>query len=84
MILHTQKKSSLTCIIIPCISSCQVPESYRYRRRVHLYETAARAQSEARGVDTSDLGVSEDTWFTDEAEAALLGYAELAVMGHKV
>uniref|UniRef100_A0A3B5LI67 F-box protein 40, tandem duplicate 2 n=1 Tax=Xiphophorus couchianus TaxID=32473 RepID=A0A3B5LI67_9TELE len=35
-------------------------------------------------VDTSDLGASEEDWFVDEAEATLLGYAEMAVMGHKV
>uniref|UniRef100_A0A3B5LET5 F-box protein 40, tandem duplicate 2 n=1 Tax=Xiphophorus couchianus TaxID=32473 RepID=A0A3B5LET5_9TELE len=35
-------------------------------------------------VDTSDLGASEEDWFVDEAEATLLGYAEMAVMGHKI
>uniref|UniRef100_A0A3B3YP63 F-box protein 40, tandem duplicate 2 n=1 Tax=Poecilia mexicana TaxID=48701 RepID=A0A3B3YP63_9TELE len=35
-------------------------------------------------VDTSDLGAGEDDWFGDEAEETLLGYAEMAVMGHKI
>lgn len=35
-------------------------------------------------MDTSDLGVSEEAWFSDEAAATLLGYAEEEVMGHKV
>lgn len=62
----------------------KVPVSYHYRQRVHLYDTAARAKSEPRCVDTSDLGVNEEEWFSDEATATLLGYAEKAVMGHKV
>lgn len=62
----------------------KVPDSYHYRRRVHLYDTAARAQSETRSVDTSDLGVPEEDWFSEEAAATLLGYAEKEVMGHKV
>lgn len=62
----------------------KIPDSYHYRRRVHLYDTAARAQSEPRSVDTSDLGVREEDWFSDEAAATLLGYAEKEVMGHKV
>lgn len=35
-------------------------------------------------MDTSDLGVNEDDWYSDEAAATLLGYAEKEVMGHKV
>lgn len=66
------------------IQSCQVPDSYHYKRRVHLYDTAARAQSQPCSVDTSDLGVKEEDWYTDEAAATLLGYAEKEVMGHKV
>lgn len=62
----------------------KVPDSYHYRRRVHLYDTAARAQSETRSVDTSDLGAVEEDWFSEEAAATLLGYAEKEVMGHKV
>lgn len=62
----------------------QVPDSYHYRLRVHKYDKAARAQTEHCSVDTSDLEASEDTWFTDEAATTLLGYAEQAVMGHKV
>lgn len=62
----------------------KVPDSYHYRRRVHLYDTAARAQSEARSVDTSDLGAVEEDWFSEEAATTLLGYAEKEVMGHKV
>ncbi|KAM6907214.1 F-box only protein 40-like [Xenentodon cancila] len=75
---------SLEPIPVQTLRSFKVPESYHYRRRVHLYDTAARAQTERRGVNTSDLGVSEDTWFTDESETTLLGYAEMAVMGHKI
>lgn len=62
----------------------QVPDSYHYKRRLHLYDTAARAQSESRSVDTADLAVTEEDWFSDEAAATLLGYAEKEVMGHKV
>lgn len=62
----------------------QVPDSYHYKRRLHLYDTAARAQSESRSVDTSDLAVTEEDCFSDEAAATLLGYAEKEVMGHKV
>ncbi|RVE64037.1 hypothetical protein OJAV_G00142100 [Oryzias javanicus] len=61
-----------------------VPDSYHYRQRVHKYDKAARAQTEHCSVDTSDLEASEDTWFTDEAATTLLGYAEQAVMGHKI
>uniref|UniRef100_A0A3Q3E3A8 F-box protein 40 n=1 Tax=Labrus bergylta TaxID=56723 RepID=A0A3Q3E3A8_9LABR len=39
---------------------------------------------ESCSVDTSDLGANEEDWFTDEAAATLLGYAEEAVMGHKI
>lgn len=35
-------------------------------------------------MDTSDLTVTEEDWFSDEAAATLLGYAEKEVMGHKV
>lgn len=77
-------KGSLFTVLAWCLSSSQVPDSYHYRRRVHLYDTAAWVQSEPRGVDTSDLGVKEDEWLTDEAAATLLGYAEEEVMGHKV
>lgn len=66
------------------MSSWKVPDSYHYRRRVHLYDTATRVKTEPRGVDTSDLEVREDEWFSDEAAATLLGYAEKEVMGHKV
>ncbi|XP_041657330.1 F-box only protein 40-like [Cheilinus undulatus] len=75
---------SLEPIPVQTLRSFKVPDSYHYRRRVHLYDTAARAQSETRCVDTSDLGASEEDWFIDEAEATLLGYAEEAVMGHKI
>lgn len=61
-----------------------MPDSYHYKRRLHLYDTATRAQTETRGVDTSDLTVTEEDWFSDEAAATLLGYAEKEVMGHKV
>lgn len=62
----------------------KVPDSYHYRRRVHLYDTASRAQSETRSVDTFDLGAVEEDWLSEEAAATLLGYAEKEVMGHKV
>ncbi|XP_041865031.1 F-box only protein 40-like [Melanotaenia boesemani] len=75
---------NLEPIPVQTLRSFKVPDSYHYRRRVHQYDQAARVQSERRGVDTSDLGVSEDNWFTDEAAATLLGYAEQAVMGHKI
>uniref|UniRef100_A0AAX7V5E1 F-box protein 40, tandem duplicate 1 n=1 Tax=Astatotilapia calliptera TaxID=8154 RepID=A0AAX7V5E1_ASTCA len=75
---------SLEPIPVQTLRSFKVPDSYHYRRRVHLYDTAARVQSEPRGVDTSDLGVNEDEWLTDEAAATLLGYAEEEVMGHKI
>ncbi|XP_056253939.1 F-box only protein 40-like [Seriola aureovittata] len=75
---------SLEPIPVQTVRSFKVPDSYHYRRRVHLYDTAARAQSEPRSVDTSDLGVKEDDWFSDEAAATLLGYAEKEVMGHKI
>lgn len=35
-------------------------------------------------MDTSDLAVTEEDWFSDEAAATLLGYAEKEVKGHKV
>lgn len=70
-------------LITGCICS-EVPVSYHYKRRLHLYDTAVRAQSESRSVDTSDLSVTEEDWFSDEAAATLLGYAEKEVMGHKV
>ncbi|KAM9332838.1 F-box only protein 40-like [Pholidichthys leucotaenia] len=75
---------SLEPIPVQTLRSFKVPDSYHYRRRVHLYDTASRVQSEPRGVDTSDLGVNEDEWFTDEAADTLLGYAEEEVMGHKI
>ncbi|KAM9728052.1 F-box only protein 40 [Menidia menidia] len=75
---------SLEPIPVQTLRSFKVPESYHYRRRVHLCELAARALSEHKDVDTSDLGVTEDDWYQDEAAATLLGYAEKAVMGHKI
>ncbi|XP_072231694.1 F-box only protein 40-like [Leuresthes tenuis] len=75
---------SLEPIPVQTLRSFKVPESYHYRHRVHMYENIARIQTEHRSVDTSDLGVSEDDWFADEAAATLLGYAEKAVMGHKI
>ncbi|XP_038565349.1 F-box only protein 40-like [Micropterus salmoides] len=75
---------SLEPIEVQTLRSFKVPVSYHYRQRVHLYDTAARAKSEPRCVDTSDLGVNEEEWFSDEATATLLGYAEKAVMGHKI
>ncbi|XP_032432292.1 F-box only protein 40-like [Xiphophorus hellerii] len=75
---------SLEPIAVQTLHSFKVPVSYRHKRRVHLNETAARVQTEHRSVDTSDLGASEEDWFVDEAEATLLGYAEMAVMGHKI
>ncbi|XP_047234206.1 F-box only protein 40-like [Girardinichthys multiradiatus] len=77
---------SLEPIPVQTLRSFKVPVSYRYKRRVHLdlYEITGRVQTEQRGVDTSDLGASEEDWFSDEAAATLLGYAEIAVMGHKI
>ncbi|XP_043996687.1 F-box only protein 40-like isoform X2 [Gambusia affinis] len=75
---------SLEPIAVQTLRSFKVPVSYRYKRRVHLNETAARVQTEHQSVDTSDLGASEEDWFVDEDEATLLGYAEMAVMGHKI
>ncbi|XP_044226588.1 F-box only protein 40-like [Thunnus albacares] len=75
---------SLEPIPVQTLRSFKVPDSYHYRRRVHLYNTTATTPSEARGVDTSDLGVNEEDWFTDEAAATLLGYAEKEVKGHKI
>ncbi|XP_040006965.1 F-box only protein 40-like [Xiphias gladius] len=75
---------SLKPIPVQTLHSFKVPDSYHYRRRIHLYDTAARAQSEPCGVDTSDLGVNIESWFGDEAAATLLGYAEKEVMGHKI
>lgn len=48
------------------------------------WDAMARVKSEERTVDTSDLHANADDWHSDEAEATLLGYAELEVMGHKV
>uniref|UniRef100_A0A8C6NNQ5 F-box protein 40 n=1 Tax=Nothobranchius furzeri TaxID=105023 RepID=A0A8C6NNQ5_NOTFU len=75
---------SLEPIPVQTLHSFKVPDSYRYRRRIHLYETAGRVQTEPRGVDTSHLDINQDDWFGDEAAATLLGYAEQAVMGHKI
>nr|XP_046267786.1 F-box only protein 40-like isoform X2 [Scatophagus argus] len=75
---------SLEPIPVQTLRSFKIPDSYHYRRRVHLYDTAARAQSESCSVDTSDLGVNEEDWLSDEAAATLLGYAEKEVMGHKI
>ncbi|KAG7224625.1 hypothetical protein INR49_011378 [Caranx melampygus] len=75
---------SLEPIPVQTVRSFKIPDSYHYRRRVHLYDTAARVQSEPRSVDTSDLQVNEDDWYSDEAAATLLGYAEKEVMGHKI
>uniref|UniRef100_A0A3P8VE97 F-box protein 40 n=1 Tax=Cynoglossus semilaevis TaxID=244447 RepID=A0A3P8VE97_CYNSE len=75
---------SLEPIPVQTLRSFKVPDSYHYRRRVHLYDTAARAPREPRGVDTSDLGSSEDLWFSEEDTSTLLGYAEREVMGHKI
>uniref|UniRef100_A0A665TMX4 F-box only protein 40-like n=1 Tax=Echeneis naucrates TaxID=173247 RepID=A0A665TMX4_ECHNA len=75
---------NLEPIPVQSLRSFKVPDSYHYRRRVHLYDTAARAQSKPCGVDTSDLGANEDDWYSDEAAVTLLGYAEREVMGHKI
>ncbi|CAG08837.1 unnamed protein product, partial [Tetraodon nigroviridis] len=75
---------SLEPIPVQTLRSFKVPDSYHYKRRLHLYDTAARAQSESRSVDTADLAVTEEDWFSDEAAATLLGYAEKEVMGHKI
>uniref|UniRef100_A0A3P8VEE0 F-box protein 40 n=1 Tax=Cynoglossus semilaevis TaxID=244447 RepID=A0A3P8VEE0_CYNSE len=46
--------------------------------------TYQRKNKLPRGVDTSDLGSSEDLWFSEEDTSTLLGYAEREVMGHKI
>ncbi|KAM4545567.1 F-box only protein 40-like [Odontesthes bonariensis] len=75
---------SLEPIPVQTLRSFKVPESYHFRHRVHLYENTPKGLTEDRGVDTSDLRVSEDDWFSDEAAATLQGYADKAVMGHKI
>ncbi|XP_028321836.1 F-box only protein 40-like [Gouania willdenowi] len=75
---------SLEPIPVQTLRSFKIPDSYRYRRRVHLYDTASRVPTETHGVDTSDLAGNEDDWFNDEATTTLLGYAEKEVMGHKI
>ncbi|KAM9846425.1 F-box only protein 40-like [Aulostomus maculatus] len=75
---------NLEPIPVQTLRSFKVPDSYHYRRRVHLYDTAMRAQTETRCVDTSDLNAKEEDWLSDEAAATLLGYAEQDVMGHKI
>ncbi|KAM4620386.1 F-box only protein 40 [Polymixia lowei] len=75
---------SLEPIPVQTLHSFKVPDSYRHKRRVQMYDTQARVLSEARSVDTSDLPVQEEDWHSDEAAATLLGYAELEVMGHKI
>ncbi|XP_044079083.1 F-box only protein 40-like [Siniperca chuatsi] len=75
---------SLEPIPVQTLRSFKIPDSYHYNQRAHRYDMVARAQSEPRSVDTSDLGVNEEDWFCDEAAATLLGYAEKEVMGHKI
>uniref|UniRef100_A0A3B5A2C0 F-box only protein 40-like n=1 Tax=Stegastes partitus TaxID=144197 RepID=A0A3B5A2C0_9TELE len=75
---------SLEPIPVQTLHSFTAPVSFHYKRRVHLYDTASRAQSETRSVDTSDLGANEENVFANEAAATLLGYAEREVMGHKI
>ncbi|KAJ0061578.1 hypothetical protein NL108_005764 [Boleophthalmus pectinirostris] len=75
---------SLEPIPVQTVRTFKVPDSYHYRYRAHLYDTAARVQTETRETDTSDLCSSEDQWFSDEAKLTLLGYAEREVMGHKI
>ncbi|XP_049896941.1 F-box only protein 40-like [Epinephelus moara] len=75
---------SLEPIPVQTLRSFKVPDSYHYSsRRIHQYDST-KPPSEARGVDTSDLEVNEEAWYSDEIEATLLGYAEREVRGHKV
>ncbi|XP_059206874.1 F-box only protein 40-like [Centropristis striata] len=75
---------SLEPIPVQTLHSFKIPDSYHYSdRRIHQYDTT-RAPSEPRGVDTSDLEVNEEEWFSDEAAATLLGYADKEVRGHKI
>uniref|UniRef100_A0A8C9XHF2 F-box protein 40 n=1 Tax=Sander lucioperca TaxID=283035 RepID=A0A8C9XHF2_SANLU len=75
---------SLEPIPVQTLRSFKVPESYHYsRRRIHQYDTS-RPPGEPRSLDTSDLEVNEEDWFSDEAAATLLGYAEMEVRGHKI
>ncbi|KAJ4929700.1 hypothetical protein JOQ06_018722 [Pogonophryne albipinna] len=75
---------SLEPIPVQTLHSFKIPDSYHYSgRRVHYYDST-RPPSEPRSVDTSDLKVDEEDWFSDEAAATLLGYAEIEVRGHKI
>lgn len=71
--------------VLSIIVPLQVPVSYREKQRsVHYYDASARAESTWACVDTSDLGALKESWWTDEADSTLLGYAEREVMGHQV
>ncbi|XP_042355661.1 F-box only protein 40-like [Plectropomus leopardus] len=75
---------SLEPIPVQTLRSFKVPDSYHYSsRRIHQYDST-KPPSEPRGVDTSDLEVNEEDWYSDEIQATLLGYAEREVRGHKI
>ncbi|CDQ89116.1 unnamed protein product [Oncorhynchus mykiss] len=72
-------------IPVQTLYSFKVPVSYREKQRsVHYYDASARAESTWACVDTSDLGALKESWWTDEADSTLLGYAEREVMGHQI
>ncbi|XP_062289516.1 F-box only protein 40-like [Scomber scombrus] len=78
---------SLEPIPVQTLRSFKIPAGYHYKkRRARQYDVPAGqiGQHEARCVDTSDLGVSEEDWFSDEAEATLVEYAVKEVVGHKI
>ncbi|KAJ7996120.1 hypothetical protein DPEC_G00233780 [Dallia pectoralis] len=72
-------------IPVQSLHSFKVPVSYREKHRsVHYYDASLRAESTWACVDTSDLGAGTESWWTDETESTLLGYAEREVMGHQI
>nr|XP_061817740.1 F-box only protein 40-like [Nerophis lumbriciformis] len=74
---------NLEPIPVQTLRSFKVPDSYHYKRRLHLHDQAP-APTETRSVDTSELQVGEEDFFGDEAADTLLGYAEREVRGHKI
>ncbi|XP_010897962.2 F-box only protein 40 [Esox lucius] len=72
-------------IPVQSLHSFKVPDSFREKHRsVHYYDASLRAESTWACVDTSDLGAGTESWWTDETESTLLGYAEREVMGHQI
>uniref|UniRef100_A0A8C6SR59 F-box protein 40 n=1 Tax=Neogobius melanostomus TaxID=47308 RepID=A0A8C6SR59_9GOBI len=75
---------SLEPIPVQTLRSFKVDTVYHYRPNVPLYDRVVKVKTEIRETDTSDLGATEEQYFTDEAKLTLLGYAEREVMGHKI